>query len=93
MKFAGFAKLVVTLIFRAAGVLFYLNMERFLPGAVMLVLEKIQALPLGVLHMQGQYRITTTLQSAGAFLLSLPCIIFFSHLPANIDYKVSLHPV
>ncbi len=74
-------KIIVPLVMPTLSVLFVFffiwTWNDFFLALVMLVSEKIQTLPLGVLHMQGQYRTTITLQSAGAFLLSLPCIIFF----------------
>ena len=73
--------IVIPLVMPTLSVLFVFffiwTWNDFFLALIMLVSEKIQTLPLGVLHMTGQYRSTITLQSAGAFVLSLPCIIFF----------------
>jgi raffinose/stachyose/melibiose transport system permease protein len=74
-------KIIVPLVMPTLSVLFVFlfiwSWNDFFLSLIFLISERIQTIPLGILHMSGQYRTTVTLQSAGAFLLSIPCIIFF----------------
>lgn len=49
----------------------------FFISLVMLVSEKIQTIPLGILRTRGQYRVAMTDQGAAALLLCLPSMVFF----------------
>jgi raffinose/stachyose/melibiose transport system permease protein len=49
----------------------------FFISLILLVSEKYQTIPLGILRLSGQYTTSMTIQGAAALLLSLPCIIFF----------------
>jgi raffinose/stachyose/melibiose transport system permease protein len=74
-------KVVVPLAMPTLSVLFVMffiwTWNDFFISLVMLVSEKIQTIPLGILRTRGQYRVAMTDQGAAALLLCLPSIIFF----------------
>ncbi len=74
-------KIITPLVIPTLSVLFVFffiwTWNDFFISLVILVSEKIQTIPLGILRIRGQYRVAMTDQGAAALLLCLPSILFF----------------